>query len=140
MEYKIIISNGEVLKLLINANGNVRHIQVFNENEEIVASAAFKIDVPTAFLNRIEIENVKYSHMGIASKLMKFIERLCMQKCCTSMEGKFYPFGELGDYARDFYTKNGYQIYKEDYETYIYKNLDKKLLMEESEVYDERVY
>lgn len=94
-------------------------------NEQDVASASFKLKKGKCFLNRIEILNSKYSHIGLGSQILKFIEEIACEANCFCVEGKFYPFGELGVYAKDFYIRNGYVIEKEYYETYISKFLNK---------------
>ena len=100
-------------------------IEVTNSNNKIIASSFFCVDSGVCFLYRIEICNPEYSHKGIGTKLLNIMEDFAKQKICRRVEGRFFPFGEFGDFAKDLYLKNGYKIYKDGYETYLYKNLSK---------------
>jgi len=133
MEYKIIAKNGEELDVEIKEDAPHTYLYVYNKEEKIIASACYKKTYPIAFFYRIEIMDNNYSHLGIATKMMKIIERDCLKRNCSSIEGKYYPFGDLWEHARAFYKKNGYSIYKEDYETYVFKDLDKSILKEDYE-------
>ena len=58
--------------------------------------------------------------------LIKLFENDCIEHYVREIEGKFYPHDEEGDVVRVFYEKHGYTIYKDGYDTEIYKcNLKK---------------
>lgn len=98
----------------------------------IVGNITFKLKRGTCYLNRIEVFDEKFAHIGLGTQILKFMEETATDYRCFQVEGKFYPFGEFGAYAKSFYIKNGYEIYKEDYETYISKSLIKKQNTEKS--------
>ena len=55
-----------------------------------------------------------------------------------SIDGRFYPNGSGGEFAREFYENNGYSIYRADYEQYImkhlpYSNIDERYVVESLE-------
>lgn len=58
----------------------------------------------------------EFSRQGVGKALIDTFEFILSGKRISSVEGKFYPDNE---YAKPFYEKNGYQIYKDDYETYV---------------------
>ncbi len=98
-------------------------ITVYDNTNSEIASVWFYLKNRTCYINRIEIKKENYSHMGIGTILLNHMERFAMKNYCYNIDGRFYPFGELGKHARAFYIKNNYQIYKDGYETYIGKTL-----------------
>ena len=53
--------------------------------------------------------------------LLKLFENDCIEHYVKVVEGKFYPHDEEGDVVKSFYEKHGYSIYKDGYDTEIYK-------------------
>lgn len=95
-----------------------------SKNNKIMATLTFKKDSNNShriWLNKIRVEE-KFSHNGAASALMYALEDFALKNRVFYIEGKFYPENE---YAKPFYEKLGYEIYKEDYETYVGKFLNK---------------
>ena len=128
---KIIQLQNQEFVLNLSDEDEYYKIEAF-ANDCAVACMTFKLKRGTCYLNRIEILDPKYSHIGLGTQILKFMEQISYKANCCSVEGKFYPFGELGKHAKDFYLKNGYEIYKEYYETYISKYLTKTNIMEET--------
>lgn len=122
--------NGE-LTFFISKDYEYVYIDVRSKTSEVAANAYFKIKDGVCFLGRIEVLQ-KYSHQGVGTKILNIIEQIAISNYCRAIDGKFFPFGNLGIYAKSFYEKNGYEIYKEDYETYIYKRLLKTNQLEKS--------
>lgn len=126
-QYVKTLKNNTNITFNVNKSDNksLFVIKALDSDENIVASATFKLKCGYCYLNRIEIENFKYAHLGLCSQILKIIEQISIEKRCKFIEGKFCPFGELGPHAKSFYNKNGYEIYKDGYETYISKDLTK---------------
>ncbi len=81
----------------------------------------FKIKKGEAYLNLIKVEDSAYLQKGVGSVLLNCFERFCKNSRVKSVEGKFYPTGDGGDFAKDFYKRHGYEIYRECYGQYIFK-------------------
>ena len=99
-------------------------------NENVVGSTIFKLKKGECYLYRIEILDTNFAHIGLGTQMLRFMEQIAYKGNCYSIDGKFYPFGELGAYAKDFYIKNGYSVDKEYYETFISKRLTKNSTIE----------
>ena len=56
---------------------------------------------------------------GVGQKLIDALEYFAKSRHIDNIEGKFYPDNL---YAKDFYEKNGYEIWKDGYETYVSKS------------------
>lgn len=127
---EIKIKNDEtiILKLKYNELDNYYIINATNSEKKKVAFLTFSLKSGTCFLNNIKIENSKYSRLGIGSQMLELMEDTAISKRNFRVDGKFFPYGNLGQYARAFYKKHGYEIYKDDYETYIGKRLKEKTI------------
>lgn len=71
----------------------------------------------TAWLQKIEVHK-QYQSQKFGDLLIRLMENDLAQNGCNEIEGKFWP---TNDHARPFYEKHGYEIVKDDYETFIYK-------------------
>ena len=104
---------------------------VVESNKDEIGYVSFKIKVnceKTAWLQKIAVHE-KYQSQKFGDMLIKLFEDYAVKHHCNIVEGKFYPTNQ---HARPFYIKHGYQILKEDYETYIYKyGLQKQARMEQ---------
>lgn len=87
----------------------------------------FCIKKGQAWIYKIETKT-EFSRQGVGKALIDTFEFILSGKRINSIDGKFYPDNE---YAKPFYEKNGYQIYKDDYETYVCKYLDTQKVQEE---------
>ena len=123
---EITLKNNEkaLLSITNDNNDDFFIITATNNYNEKIGYASFKITKKTCFLFKIEITSTNYSHMGLGSKMLEYMEEFALGKFCNFIDGKFFPFGELGQYAKDFYTKHGYIISKEGYETFVSKYID----------------
>lgn len=118
------LQTGEMVCLKLKEEDSCLYsITVYDDTNLEIASVWFYLKNRTCYINRIEIKRENYSHMGIGTMLLKHMEKFAMKNYCYNIDGRFYPFGELGKHARAFYIKNDYQIYKDGYETYIGKTL-----------------
>ncbi len=91
------------------------------DNNEIVGFINYKFKRSgKVWLNNIVV-NKEYRTKGIGSMLLKLFENDCIEHYIKVVEGKFYPHDEEGDVVKSFYEKHGYSIYKDGYDTEIYK-------------------
>ncbi len=133
---RITLKNGE--KILLNCApvdrlGEKHKIKAINNKDEMVAFASFNLKWgKSCYLNVVEIVDNNYARQGLCSKILRFMEYIAARQSCYKIEGKFYPFGDLGNYAKDFYTKNGYNIIKEYYDTEIFKRVDNDMDIEKT--------
>lgn len=134
-QFKICLKNGETVSLVLYpekyCNSSYYKIDARSGNK-IIASAIFKLKNRECTLCRIEIIFNEYSHGGLCTHIINLMEKFALENGCLTVGGKFYPFGELGKHAHGFYSKNGYEIYKDGYETYIFKQLNKNLIQEKT--------
>ena len=124
------LKNGKKLSIIVTDDINGYHFVSANLNNAEVATASFKLKKRACYINRIELKSEQLSHCGICSKILSLIENIALSNGCYEVNGKFYPFGSLGEHAKAFYIKNGYEIYKDGYETYIFKQLSKNTVTE----------
>lgn len=96
------------------------------DNDKIIGFINYKFKKNgRVWLNNIVV-NKEYRTKGIGTILIKLFENDCIEHYIREIEGKFYPHDEEGDVVRAFYEKHGYTIYKDGYDTEIYKcNLKK---------------
>ena len=93
-------------------------------NDNVIGFINFKIYnqfILKAWLNNIQIKN-EYQSLGFGNILLRLFENFCIKYRCYLIEGKYFP---TNNKAKNFYIKNGYEIYKDGYETYISKSLVK---------------
>ena len=127
IEKTVLLKNNVELNLVFERADNYYTILAITPEQKQVAKMSFKLNAGTCYLNRIEIEDINFAHIGLGTKMLEFMEEVALMARCNNVDGKFYPFGDLGEYAKNFYEKNGYQIYKDGYETYISKYLSKEM-------------
>ena len=68
------------------------------------------------------IETTSTLNKGVGSSLIDALEYFVYLNDIETFDAKFYPKNE---YAKDFYEHRGYEIYKDGYETYIFKDYKK---------------
>lgn len=118
------LKNGEMVYFKLKEEDHCLYsITVYDDTNLEIASVWFYLKNRTCYVNRIEVKTENYSHMGIGTMLLNHMEKFATKNYCYNVDGRFYPFGELGKYARAFYIKNNYHVYKDGYETYISKTL-----------------
>lgn len=122
----ITLKNGEKVKPCCLVEGRVYTITLKNIKSKEIASINFWLNGKTCYLNRIEVLDKTYSHLGAGTILVKMMESFAKSERITTINGKFYPFGSLGIWSGAFYMKNGFEIYKDGYETYLIKQIYNK--------------
>ncbi len=110
------------LKVFYYTADNYYEIKAYNNKNEEVARVNFKTnyDPREIWLNKISTDE-KYQNKGYATALIKALEYVAYKLRFDQIEGKYYP---ENSYAKPFYDKYEYIIYKDGYETYITKSLD----------------
>ena len=93
---------------------------------EVMGEISFKIKADRAWIYSIGTAE-KFQNMGVGQTLLNCFEYCCAMKRCQTVEGKYYPSNE---FARQFYEKNSYEIYKDGYDCLIYKKLNIKEILE----------
>jgi len=126
--YKLNLKTNETVFLKITNNDNVFNIDVYNNQQKPIASSLFKVDSLQYFIYRIEVSDHKFSRKGIGTLMLKLMESISKKHNCIKICGAYMPFGKLAEYSKDFYEKNGYNIYKIGYQHYrITKDLLKNI-------------
>ena len=90
---------------------------------------SFKIKSGKTWIYNIATEEA-YQHNGIGQALIYVCEYMSATRNVKLIEGKYYPSNE---FAKPFYDKNGYEIIKEGYETFIQKGIVKCEVLEKLE-------
>ena len=130
MKYLSAKQNKEINIQLINTDNDKEfQARAIADNGDVMGTAYFSVNRKERklWLRKIETKP-KYQNLGIGKALLDTLEYFTIQNRLCVIEGKFYPDNE---YARPFYLKNGYDIYKEDYETYVGKYISHESLAEE---------
>lgn len=108
-------------------------INAYNSKGEVVCTATAK---PQRLLSQMWLYKIStkegYQHKGYATAVLKTLEYLTQYLRYRWIEGKFYPDNE---FAKPFYDKHGYTIYKDGYETFVIKTLDYDEIKEDVEPY-----
>ena len=124
---QVALKNGEQVQLVCKEtddDGRYK-IEAFNSLGENVAYTTFRLKGgKVCYLSKIEITNIAYSHQCLGTKMLKYMECFAREQYCRVVDGRFYPFGDLGCYTRAFYIKNGYTIDRDGYDIVIYKRID----------------
>jgi hypothetical protein len=115
---------------------NDKKIQVMLEGEEKMVITAFddldlhqvgylnfKIDKGRAYLSSIKVTDIDFLRTGVGSVMIGCFETYCKHNRVNYIDGRFYPNGDGGIFAREFYEEHGYTIYRDGYEQYITKDL-----------------
>lgn len=128
---KYLSKNGKEFNVEIIEDKHNDFYEVQVVDEEVMGYATFKININKNYtwLYKI-VTNEKYQHMGVGQALLDIIEYISCKKLVRNIEGKFYPNNE---YAKPFYEKNNYQIYKDGYDTYVGKRLDRSIVYSDIE-------
>jgi len=118
-----------------NEENNYHTLTAISEKNSPMAVLTFKVDRnKNIWLYKIKVKD-EYQRMGASTALIYAMENFAIKNKIRFIEGKFYPENA---YAKPFYEKLGYQIYKEDYETYVGKSLwnikEKFQIIEEDEL------
>lgn len=87
-----------------------------------------------AYLCTIKVDDPEYLRSGVGSIMMNCFENYCINNGIRSVEGRFYPNGDGGIFAREFYESHGYSIFRDGYEQYIHKTLDPEEIQNEDYV------
>lgn len=130
---------------------NDKKIQVMLEGEEKMVITAFddldlhqvgylnfKIDKGRAYLSSIKVTDIDFLRTGVGSVMIGCFETYCKHNRVNYIDGRFYPNGDGGIFAREFYEEHGYTIYRDGYEQYISKDLghtpvDTRFVIEQEE-------
>ena len=94
-------------------------IVAYSSDKKAMGFLTYKITRGKVWLNYVETKP-KYQHQGVGSALIKTFEYEVYGKGLRFVEGKYFPKNE---FAKPMYDKNGYEIYKDGYETYLSKSL-----------------
>ena len=88
--------------------------------EQVVGFANYKIIKGQAWLYMIKVAD-NFRKYGIGTNLIRIMEDDCANRRVDFIEGKYYPEGAEDSEVRRFYNKNGFDIYKDGYETMVGK-------------------
>lgn len=122
MKYISKKQNKYIEMKLSHLDGNDYELVALSDSDAIMGKANFAIisKQRKVWLRKIETKP-EFQDKGVGQALLDTLEYFTIQKGLKHIEGKFYPDNE---YAKPFYLKNDYDIYKEDYETYVEKYLN----------------
>lgn len=107
---------------LNHLENNEYEILALADNDTVMGMATFAIKPKERKVWLRKIETLpQFQDKGVGQALIDVLEYFTATNGLRHIEGKFYPDN---DYAKPFYLKNDYDIYKEDYETYVGKFLN----------------
>lgn len=126
---KVMLKNNEpiVLKLYYNDIYKYYEIRAYDKDKDIgFTNFKFETNGNSVWLQNIQVTDDNFLSKGVGKAMLKMFENVCTNARRFHVEGKFYPKGNGAHLTRDFYNRNGYSIYKDDYETYIDKTLPRE--------------
>ena len=94
-------------------------IVAYSADKKPMGFLTYKISRGKVWLNYVTTSK-KYQHQGVGTALIKTFEYEIYNRGLRFIEGKYFPKNE---FAKPMYDKNGYEIYRDDYEMYIGKSL-----------------
>lgn len=120
------IKNSEIINVKVSYIRKYRCIELIalNDNNKEIGLLRFRLnkdDRKIACLNHISVKE-EYQHMGVASALIKLFEKISVMLGVGFIKGKYYP---KNNYAKPFYTSNGYRIVYDEYDKLIFKALER---------------
>lgn len=132
MEY-IVKNNKKInIKFLYNETQNYYTLLAVDD-EKAVGKLTFKLDYRSfnrkLWLNKISVID-ECSHLGVGTALLTMMEVFAYRNRISDVEGKYYPENE---FAKPFYDKHGYDIWKDGYDWYVSKMLHEDKLKEISD-------
>ena len=121
------------LKVFYYTKDKYYEIKAYNCLKQEVARITFiaKKQYRYIWLNKISTDE-KYQHKGYGTALIYAFEYVAKVLKFDQIEGNFYP---ENDYAKPFYDKHEYVIYKDGYQTLIMKSLDYEEIKQKIEPY-----
>lgn len=121
------------LKVFYCVNDDYYEIKAYNGINQEVARLTFKASKKDRYIWLYKIStDEKYQHKGYGTALIYALEYVAKKLRFDQIEGKFYPENE---FAKPFYDKHDYAIYKDGYETFITKSLDYEEIKQQIEPY-----
>ena len=130
MKYISPKQNKEITIDLINVdNKDEYQARAIADNGDIMGTVSFAVKRKdrSVWLRKIQTEP-QYQGQGVGQALLDTLEYFTIKHRLCHIEGKFFPDNE---FAKPFYLKNSYDIYKEDYETFVGKYLSHESLTED---------
>ena len=129
MKRKEIVIKGETYVFKF-CEENIYQIDVFTPETEKIGDKIGIVNFSlkcngysnNLWINIIDVKD-EYQFKGIGQALLDAVETFAKMRRVYAIEGRFYPRNQ---YARNFYEKNGFEIYKDGYETYLFKSMNYK--------------
>lgn len=131
MQYLSQKQNKPININLVNVDGmNEYRISAIADNGDEMGFAVFSVKKQDrkVWLRKISTKP-EYQNLGVAKAMIDVLEYFTVQHRLCMIEGKFYPDNE---YAKPFYQKNNYDIYKEDYDTFVSKYIGHDSISDET--------
>lgn len=131
MKYISAKQNKEIEIQLINVdNNNEYEARAISDNGDIMGTLHFSVKRKdrSIWLRKISTAP-EYQNQGVGQALLDTLEYFTILNRLCHIEGKFFPDNE---FAKPFYLKNNYDIYKEDYETFVGKYISHDSIAEET--------
>lgn len=135
-----IVKDGKKIQIMLEEGSRTRFTAFDAKNLNQIGYLNFSMkNGKSAYLSAIKVEDSDFLRCGVGAVMLNCFETYCAQHRTFRIDGRFYPTGEGGAFAREFYENNGYEIYRADYEQYISKyirpsNIDERYLVESMEV------
>ena len=134
-----IVKDGKKIQIMLEEGNRPRFTAFDAETLNQIGYLNFAIKGgKDAYLSAIKVEDSNFLRCGVGAVMLNCFETYCMQHRTFRIDGRFFPTGEGGAFAREFYENNGYEIYRADYEQYImkhlpYANIDERYVVESLE-------
>ena len=89
----------------------------------------FRLKDGTAYIWSFKVSDPDFLRTGVGTVMLNCFENYACRSRALFVDGRFYPDGEGAEYSKDFYESHGYQIYRDGYEQYISKSLNREEIL-----------
>ncbi len=86
----------------------------------------FKIKGDTAHIWSFKVDDPEFLRTGVGTIMLNCFEDCASRSRAYHVDGRFYPDGAGAEYSKAFYESHGYEIYRDGYEQYISKRLNRE--------------
>lgn len=90
-------------------------LSAFDNNGREIGLLAFCVEGKQAILLNISVKDHTYLGQGVGYNLLNAFEQIAVAKGANSIEGLFSPHTWDGQYALDFYKRNGFSFVDKPY-------------------------
>lgn len=120
------IKGGEIISTELEDLKYGYSIIAKNSEGQEIGAEYFSVKNGSCWLHKISVRDERYLNRGVGKVLIDSLEEFLCSIRVYLIEGEFSPEGFGAEFARNFYLKNGYEIYKNNNQLRVGKHLKHK--------------